>query len=125
LAKTPRSIQIREIHHEHHAKHPIHANPNAEGRHRHWRIARHRPNWSRHIAPAATASSPRRAASASDDADILAVPGDIADPDTARRVVGQAIEAFGRVDALVNNAGIFIAKPFTATPRKTSPPRPA
>ncbi|AZG15554.1 MULTISPECIES: SDR family NAD(P)-dependent oxidoreductase [Cupriavidus] len=49
-----------------------------------------------------------------DDADVLAVPGDIADPETARRVVGQAIERFGRVDALVNNAGIFIAKPFTA-----------
>ncbi|WP_404995130.1 SDR family NAD(P)-dependent oxidoreductase [Cupriavidus pauculus] len=49
-----------------------------------------------------------------DDAGVLAVPGDIADPDTARRVVAQAIEAFGRVDTLVNNAGIFIAKPFTA-----------
>ena len=49
-----------------------------------------------------------------DDANILAVPGDIADPDTARRVVSQAIEKFGRVDALVNNAGIFIAKPFTS-----------
>ena len=49
-----------------------------------------------------------------DDPDILAVPGDIANADTARRVVGQAIEAFGRIDALVNNAGIFIAKPFTS-----------
>lgn len=49
-----------------------------------------------------------------DDAGVLAVPGDIADPDTARRVVAQAIEAFGRVDTLVNNAGVFIAKPFTA-----------
>jgi NAD(P)-dependent dehydrogenase (short-subunit alcohol dehydrogenase family) len=49
-----------------------------------------------------------------DDAGVLAVPGDIADPNTARRVVAQAIEAFGRVDTLVNNAGIFIAKPFTA-----------
>ncbi len=49
-----------------------------------------------------------------DDADILAVPGDIADPETARRVVAQAVEKFGRVDALVNNAGIFIAKPFTS-----------
>jgi len=48
-----------------------------------------------------------------DDAGVLAVPGDIADADTARRVVAQAIETFGRVDALVNNAGIFIAKPFT------------
>ena len=58
----------------------------------------------------ATARSIRQA----DDAGVLAVPGDIADPNTARRVVAQAIEAFGRVDTLVNNAGIFIAKPFTA-----------
>lgn len=49
-----------------------------------------------------------------DDANILAVPGDIADPETARRVVSQAVAKFGRVDALVNNAGIFIAKPFTS-----------
>ena len=48
-----------------------------------------------------------------DDADVVAVAGDIADPDTARRAVAAAVEKFGRVDALVNNAGIFIAKPFT------------
>jgi NAD(P)-dependent dehydrogenase (short-subunit alcohol dehydrogenase family) len=44
--------------------------------------------------------------------DVLAVPGDIADPAVADRVIGGAVEAFGRVDTLVNNAGIFIAKPF-------------
>ena len=49
----------------------------------------------------------------SSDPDVLAVAGDIADPKTAERVVLQAIERFGRVDSLVNNAGIFIAKPFT------------
>jgi NAD(P)-dependent dehydrogenase (short-subunit alcohol dehydrogenase family) len=49
----------------------------------------------------------------SSDPDVLAVPGDIADPKTAERIVSQAIEHFGRIDALVNNAGIFIAKPFT------------
>jgi NAD(P)-dependent dehydrogenase (short-subunit alcohol dehydrogenase family) len=48
------------------------------------------------------------------DPDVLAVQGDIADPATAERVVGAAIERFGRVDTLVNNAGIFIAKPFTS-----------
>lgn len=48
-----------------------------------------------------------------DDADIAVVPGDIGDPDTARRVVATALEAFGRIDSLVNNAGIFVAKPFT------------
>ena len=47
------------------------------------------------------------------DLDILAVAGDIADPKTAERIVSQAIERFGRVDTLVNNAGIFIGKPFT------------
>jgi NAD(P)-dependent dehydrogenase (short-subunit alcohol dehydrogenase family) len=49
----------------------------------------------------------------SSDPDVLAVAGDIADPKTAERVVSQAVERFGRVDSLVNNAGIFIAKPFT------------
>jgi len=49
----------------------------------------------------------------SSDPDILAVAGDIADPKTAERIVVQAIERFGRIDSLVNNAGIFIAKPFT------------
>ena len=38
---------------------------------------------------------------------------DIADPAVADRVIGSAIEAFGRVDTLVNDAGIFISKPFT------------
>ena len=41
----------------------------------------------------------------------LGVAGDIAKPDTARRLFAQAIEAFGQVDILINNAGIFIAKP--------------
>jgi len=41
------------------------------------------------------------------------VSGDIADPKTAANIVDSAIAKFGRVDVLVNNAGIFIAKPFT------------
>jgi NAD(P)-dependent dehydrogenase (short-subunit alcohol dehydrogenase family) len=49
----------------------------------------------------------------SSDPDILAVAGDIADPKTAERIVSQALERFGRIDTLVNNAGIFVAKPFT------------
>lgn len=47
------------------------------------------------------------------DRDILAIPGDIADPKTAEVVTREALARFGRVDTLVNNAGIFIAKPFT------------
>jgi len=49
----------------------------------------------------------------SDDPDILAVAGDIGDPATAQRLIDQAVARFGRVDTLVNNAGIFIGKPFT------------
>jgi NAD(P)-dependent dehydrogenase (short-subunit alcohol dehydrogenase family) len=45
--------------------------------------------------------------------DVLAVAGDIADPAVADRVVGDAVAKFGRVDTLVNNAGIFISRPFT------------
>ncbi|MBR0796260.1 SDR family oxidoreductase [Bradyrhizobium jicamae] len=49
----------------------------------------------------------------SSDPDILAVAGDVTDSATAERIVSQALECFGRVDTLVNNAGIFVAKPFT------------
>jgi len=49
----------------------------------------------------------------SSDPDILTVAGDIADPGTAKHIVSQALEHFGRIDTLVNNAGVFVAKPFT------------
>jgi NAD(P)-dependent dehydrogenase (short-subunit alcohol dehydrogenase family) len=49
----------------------------------------------------------------SSDPDVLAVPGDIADPKTSQRIVSEALERFGRIDTLVNNAGIFVARPFT------------
>jgi NAD(P)-dependent dehydrogenase (short-subunit alcohol dehydrogenase family) len=49
----------------------------------------------------------------SDDPAILAIEGDISLPETAERILGIAAERFGRIDTLVNNAGIFIAKPFT------------
>jgi NAD(P)-dependent dehydrogenase (short-subunit alcohol dehydrogenase family) len=49
----------------------------------------------------------------SSDPDILAVPGDIADPKTSQRIVAEALDRFGRIDTLVNNAGIFVARPFT------------
>lgn len=47
------------------------------------------------------------------DKDILAIAGDVGDPATAQRIVSEAMARFGRIDTLVNNAGIFIAKPFT------------
>ena len=49
----------------------------------------------------------------SGDPDILAIDGDIADPATAERVIAEGLKRFGRIDSLVNNAGIFVAKPFT------------
>jgi NAD(P)-dependent dehydrogenase (short-subunit alcohol dehydrogenase family) len=54
-----------------------------------------------------------RSVKPSSDADILVVPGDIAERKTAERTISEAVKRFGRVDTLVNNAGIFIAKPFT------------
>ncbi|MEV6625892.1 SDR family oxidoreductase [Amycolatopsis sp. NPDC051106] len=54
-----------------------------------------------------------RSITPSGDAGILAVAGDIADPAVGARVIDQALATFGRVDTLVNNAGVFIAKPFT------------
>src|SRR5271165_2319112 len=49
----------------------------------------------------------------SPDRDLLTVEGDISQPATADRIIGQALERFGRIDTLVNNAGVFISKPFT------------
>lgn len=46
-------------------------------------------------------------------ADVRTVAGDIADPAVAERVIAEAVGAFGRMDTLVNNAGMFIGKPFT------------
>ncbi|WP_030664685.1 SDR family NAD(P)-dependent oxidoreductase [Streptomyces rimosus] len=50
---------------------------------------------------------------ASRSPDVIAVRGDIADPATAERIVAAGVQRFGRIDTLVNNAGIFLAKPFT------------
>ena len=54
-----------------------------------------------------------RSIGASSDPDILAVAGDVAERATAERIFSQGVERFGRIDTLVNNAGIFTAKPFT------------
>ncbi|WKG03928.1 SDR family NAD(P)-dependent oxidoreductase [Mycolicibacterium sp. HK-90] len=47
------------------------------------------------------------------ETDFVTVAGDIAETDTAEAIVSTALERFGRIDTVVNNAGIFIAKPFT------------
>jgi NAD(P)-dependent dehydrogenase (short-subunit alcohol dehydrogenase family) len=49
----------------------------------------------------------------SDDADYLTVQGDISEAKTAERVAEQTLDRFGRIDSLINNAGLFISKPFT------------
>src|SRR5688572_14883550 len=43
----------------------------------------------------------------SNNPDILTIAGDIGDPATGPRVIAAALEKFGRIDTLVNNAGIF------------------
>src|SRR6267378_7332712 len=45
--------------------------------------------------------------------DLKLVDGDIGIRETAQRVIDTALQSFGRVDLLVNNAGVFIPKPFT------------
>lgn len=60
----------------------------------------------------AVVANSRSIDAASDDG-VVAVRGDIADAATAHRVIDAALSHFGRVDTLVNNAGVFIAKPFT------------
>ena len=59
-----------------------------------------------------------RTVAPSGDPDVVTVQGDIASPGTAQRAVAAAVGRFGRVDTLVNNAGIFIAKPFTQYTRE-------
>ena len=49
----------------------------------------------------------------SNDDQILVVPGDIADRKTAERAISEGVARFGRIDTLINNAGLFAAKPFT------------
>ena len=49
----------------------------------------------------------------SGDPDVLTVDGDVSEPATADRIIGGALGRFGRIDTLVNNAGVYLSKPFT------------
>jgi len=49
----------------------------------------------------------------SKDPEVLTVAGDVSEQATADRIISQALDRFGRVDTLVNNAGVFVSKPFT------------
>jgi len=54
-----------------------------------------------------------RSIDSADEFDYVTVQGNIAEADTARRVVDRALDRFGRIDSLINVAGIFIGKPFS------------
>ena len=54
-----------------------------------------------------------RSIAAADEDDYLTVRGDITEPQTARDVVEQALDRFARIDCLINDAGVFIGKPFS------------
>jgi NAD(P)-dependent dehydrogenase (short-subunit alcohol dehydrogenase family) len=47
------------------------------------------------------------------DPDVLTVAGDVSDPATTDEIISRALRRFGRIDTLINNAGVFISKPFT------------
>jgi NADP-dependent 3-hydroxy acid dehydrogenase YdfG len=49
----------------------------------------------------------------STDPGYVTLPGDITEADTAQRVVELALTRFGRIDSLINDAGVYIGKPFT------------
>ena len=49
----------------------------------------------------------------SQDPDVLTVAADLADPAAAGQITGAALDRFGRIDTLVNNASVCLAKPFT------------
>ncbi|BAN48768.1 SDR family NAD(P)-dependent oxidoreductase [Metapseudomonas resinovorans] len=52
------------------------------------------------------------AASLGNPHNFVGVAGDVADPASARKLLAAAVEAFGSVEVLVNNAGFFLPKPF-------------
>jgi NAD(P)-dependent dehydrogenase (short-subunit alcohol dehydrogenase family) len=49
----------------------------------------------------------------SKDPDILTVEGDVSEQATADQIISRALDRFGRIDTLINNAGVFVSKPFT------------
>jgi NAD(P)-dependent dehydrogenase (short-subunit alcohol dehydrogenase family) len=47
------------------------------------------------------------------DTGVITVQGDLAEPATTDMIIDGALDRFGRIDTLVNDAGVFISKPFT------------
>jgi NAD(P)-dependent dehydrogenase (short-subunit alcohol dehydrogenase family) len=60
----------------------------------------------------AVAASARTIAQ-SQDPDLLTLAGNLSDPADANRIIGATLNRFGRIDTLVNNAGIYLSRPFT------------
>jgi len=54
-----------------------------------------------------------RTITTSQDPEVLTVEGDTSQPATAELIIGAALERFGRIDTLINNAGVYLSKPFT------------
>src|SRR6476660_1061494 len=89
----------------------------AKSRRHHRSVARHRRATVERLSAHRLASDRQFSFNAqegrSGDPAILVIEGDSTRPETAERILGTAGERFGRLDTLVNNAGVFIAKPFT------------
>ncbi|HEV3122075.1 MAG TPA: SDR family NAD(P)-dependent oxidoreductase [Isosphaeraceae bacterium] len=47
------------------------------------------------------------------EVDVLVVPADLADPETPERLVAAALERFGRLDVLINNAAVGVPHLFS------------
>ena len=54
-----------------------------------------------------------RSIGVSTNPNVLNISGDIGDPKTTDRIMNEGVDKLGRLDTLVNNAGVFIAKPFS------------
>ena len=54
-----------------------------------------------------------RSITPSRDPDVLTVAGDVATPGVGTRIVAETLARFGRIDSVINNAGVFVAKAFT------------
>lgn len=54
-----------------------------------------------------------RSIAPSDDPDVLTIEGDISHRTTAERIVDRTLQEYGRIDTLINNAGLFVSKAFT------------
>ena len=85
-----------------------------QGRHHHRRLAGHRRRPRRRVPSAGLGGGGHRPDDqAAAGPEVLTVDGDISEPATTDRIIGGALGRFGRIDTLVNNAGVFISKPFT------------